>query len=263
MNYLQAKAALAHALSPAAKEEAFLEAGFMLEALLGKGGRQELNPTEEQQLDAWVQRRLQGEPLQYVLGEWEFMGLPMKVRPGVLIPRPETELMCELALSLLPPGSRLLDLCCGSGCIGIALAKLGGMQLSFSDISRDALAVTRENAGLHGIQASFYEGDLFSPLKGQRFDAILCNPPYLTGEEMDARQIELYYEPDSALYGGADGLNFYRRLSREADSYLKHEGLLLMEIGCSQGQAVQALFPGSRVYKDLSGQDRTVVYIKE
>lgn len=257
MEYRQARDQLAKALRPAAGEEAFLEAGFLLDALT-RGLRRPLTEEETELLFSQAERRQKGEPLQYILGEWEFMGLPMKVRPGVLIPRPETELLCETALRELPQGAKVLDLCCGTGCIGIAMSRLGGAQVTFCDISEDALTVARENAALNGVEGEFLQGDFFAPLKGRTFDGILCNPPYLTGEEMETLQKELTYEPALALYGGGDGLDFYRRLQKEAPLHLKPGGRLYMEIGCTQGQAVQGLFPGSRILQDLGGQDRVV-----
>lgn len=261
MEYRQARDILIQTLSPVLGEEAFPEAKFLLDGVT-KGLRRPLTEEEEELLLSQARRRLEGEPLQYILGEWEFMGLPMEVSPGVLIPRPETELLCETALKELPRGARVLDLCCGTGCIGIAMGKLGDMQVTFCDISPAALTIARRNARRNGVAGEFVQGDFFAPLTGRTFDGILCNPPYLTEGEMAHLQRELTYEPALALYGGEDGLDFYRRLRREAALHLQDGGRLYMEIGCSQGQAVQAMFPGSEILQDLSGLDRLVLWAK-
>ena len=239
---------LADALRPAAGAEAQIEAKFLLEAA-----------TDEAWLRQAVARRLDGEPLQYILGAWEFMGLPFYVSPGALIPRQDTETLCEAALRWLKdrPGARVLDLCCGSGCIGVSLAKLGGARAAFADISPDALALAQRNAARNGVDGAFYESDLLAAVPGV-YDLIACNPPYLTAAEMESCQRELRYEPALALYGGEDGLNFYRRLAGAWEAHVVPGGLLLMEIGCAQGAAVGALFPGAKILKDICGLDRVV-----
>ena len=236
---------LTDALRPAAGEEAGIEAKFLLEA-----------SRDEAWLREAVARRLEGEPLQYILGEWEFMGLPFSVGPEALIPRQDTETLCEAALSWLKkrPGARVLDLCCGTGCIGVSLAKLGQAQAAFADISPSALALAKRNAEQNGVDGDFYESDLLSNVPGV-YDLIACNPPYLTEAEMADRQRELTYEPALALYGGEDGLDFYRRIAVDWEAHVLSGGLLL-EIGASQGEAVRALFPDARILKDIRGLDR-------
>ena len=226
-------------LAPAAGEEAEIEAKFLLES-----------SRDEAWLRQAVQRRLLGEPLQYILGEWEFMGLPFFVGPEALIPRQDTETLCEAALGWLKtrPNAHVLDLCCGTGCIGVSLAKLGGAQAAFADISPEALALAQRNAARNGVDGAFYESDLFSNVPGV-YDLIACNPPYLTGAEMENCQRELTFEPALALYGGEDGLDFYRRLADEWEAHVTPGGWLLMEIGCTQGAAVQGLFPGATILK--------------
>lgn len=262
IDYGQMKLALGRALRPVAGEESLLEGEFLLRHIT-HDQRRRLTGEEEKILSLMVERRLTGEPLQYILGVWEFMGLPMGVAPGVLIPRPETELLCETVLKELPRGAKVLDLCCGSGCIGISLSHYGDMEVTFCDISPEALAIAQENGERNGVVGEFLQGDFFAPVEGRVFDCIVCNPPYLTGAEMDSLQRELTHEPALALYGGEDGLDFYRRLSREAPAHLKEGGRLYMEIGCTQGQAVQRMFPESRVLQDLSGLDRVVCWKKE
>ena len=237
---------LAAALLPAAGEEAELEAKFLLEA-----------SRDEAWLREAAARRLSGEPLQYILGEWEFMGLPFFTERSALIPRQDTETLCEAALKRLErqPGATVLDLCCGSGCIGVSLAKLGRAFVSFADISDEALALAKRNAGRNGVDGVFYRSDLFREVPGV-YDLIVCNPPYLTAAEMAGCQRELTFEPYLALYGGTDGLDFYRRIAGEWMQHVSPGGSLFLEIGCTQGAAVRDLFPGSRIIKDISGLDR-------
>lgn len=259
MRFLEAQSHLTKLLAPFAGEEARREAELLLAHCMGvaPGVRCEITEEAFRQAETLAERRFTGEPLQYILGEWEFMGLSFTVGPGILIPRPETELLCELALSEPLRGKRVLDLCCGSGCIGISLAKLGGASVTFSDISPVALAYAQKNARRNGVEGVFSEGNLFAPVSGT-FDLIAVNPPYLTAAEMADRQKELRFEPETALYGGEDGLDFYKRLAAEAESYLVPGGRLLMEIGYSQGAALKALFPTCSIHKDLSGLDRVV-----
>ena len=237
---------LIDALRPAAGEEAEIEARFLGEA-----------SADEAWLRQAITRRRKGEPLQYILGEWEFMGLPFFVGPGALIPRQDTETLCEAALSWLKtrPGASVLDLCCGSGCIGVSLGKLGGAKVTFADVSPEALALARRNADRNGVDGAFCESDLFADLPGA-YDLIACNPPYLTAAEMASCQKELTYEPTLALFGGEDGLNFYRRLAAAWADHVAPGGLLLLEIGHTQGAAVRGLFPGARILKDICGLDR-------
>ena len=241
--------AVAARLRPVAGEDAALEARFLLEYC-------DAHPTADR--DALIERRLGGEPLQYVLGEWSFYGLPMRVDRRALIPRPDTELLVEAALSLLHGGERVLDLCCGSGCIGIAIAKHREIRLVSSDISADALALTSENAAQNGVSTETVKSDLFDRIEGT-FDLIVTNPPYLNGAEMDALDDALRFEPRLALDGGVDGLDFYRRIASSYQRYLKTGGTLLLEIGYTQGDAVAALFDGATVRRDYGGRPRMVM----
>lgn len=257
MKFAEAQRRLSALLLPYAGEEARREADLILAHCMGVSPGVRCEVTEEafSGATALAGRRGTGEPLQYILGEWEFMGLNFKVGPGTLIPRPETELLCEIALSGDIRGRRVLDLCCGSGCIGISLSRLGGTRVTFSDISPAALAYARENAQINGVDGTFLEGDLFTPVRGT-FDLIAVNPPYLTAAEMESRQKELTFEPENALYGGPDGLDLYRRLAAEAPEHLVPGGRLLMEIGCNQGEALKTLFHDCIIHKDLAGLDR-------
>ena len=208
-----------------------------------------------------LERRLTGEPLQYILGEWSFMGLPFYVDERALIPRQDTELLCETVLKLITERGyqTCLDLCTGSGCIAISIAKLGHIAVAATDISRDALALAQENAELNETQISFKQSDLFTDVSGA-FDLITCNPPYLSQADMDTLQKEVSFEPELALFGGEDGLDFYRNIARTYQKHLNKGGVLLLEIGNAQANAVSALLDAkTSVLKDLSGNDRVLL----
>ena len=206
-------------------------------------------------LEELVSRRKSGEPLQYILGKWEFMGLPFYTRPCALIPRQDTETLCEEALSI--GGKTLLDLCCGTGCIGVSLAKLGGFEVTFGDISPDCLALARENAALNGVAGSFVLTDMFGNISGS-YDMICVNPPYIPTSELASLQAEVKREPTLALDGGADGLDFYRRISRDYAAHLNPGGALLMEVGAGQAADVAEMFSKAEIIKDICGIERVV-----
>ena len=255
------------ALAPVAGEEAAREArlffchalGWDMARLLSR--QSDIFPGEyEKMLEEMLARRLAGEPLQYILGEWELMGLPFRVDARALIPRQDTETLVEAALGLIKErGYRtVLDLCCGTGCIGISLAALSGAAVTLADISVDALALARENAEKNGVCARVMETDLFSNITGS-FDLIACNPPYLSDADMAALQREVRFEPALALYGGEDGLDFYRRIRTEYAAHLNQRGALLLEVGFGQAAAVCALFgENAYVLRDLCGVERVV-----
>lgn len=218
-----------------------------------------------------VDRRLKGEPLQYLLEEWEFLGLPFFVGPGVLIPRPETELLAETALSILKSCSApsLLDLCSGSGCLPIALghfrpdAKVWGVE-----VSADAIDYFHRNLDRNRTDnVTAVLGDVFSlpkEIMKRRYQVITANPPYIRRDVLPTLQEEVQKEPRLALDGGEDGLDFYRRLPEICHTLLVFGGALLLEIGEDQGEAVRALMTAAgyqavTVKKDLSGLDRVVV----
>lgn len=213
----------------------------------------------------WVlKKRSEHIPLQYIVGETEFMGLPFKVNSSVLIPRQDTETLVEEALKVAKPGMKVLDMCTGSGCIIISILHYGKELEGYaSDISRHAINVAKENAKLNHIAVSFETGDLFDHIKG-KYDMIVSNPPYIRTEEITKLMPEVQnFEPFDALDGKEDGLFFYRRIVEQAGDYLNPGGHLLFEIGYDQGQDVselmeQAGFKNVRVIKDLAGNDRVV-----
>lgn len=253
-------------LAPTIGESAHLEARLLAEAALHTGeclspfSKRSVTEAERTFAETMAERRRQGEPLQYILGEWEFMGLPFTVRPGVLIPRADTEILAEYAIELAQKHGyqSALDLCCGTGCIGISICCNTQLAVTLSDISPDCTRLARENAERNRADVSIVQGDLFAAVAGERFDLICCNPPYLTGEDMRELQREVTFEPALALYGGEDGLAFYRRIREEAGAFLNPNGRLLLEIGASQADDVRRLFRTAHVLNDYAGRPRVV-----
>ena len=207
-------------------------------------------------------RRTSGTPIAYIRGVQEFYGRDFIVSPSVLIPRPETELLVELAEGL--SGSRVLDLCCGSGCIGISLKlQQPWRQVTCSDISEDALEIARQNAErLHG-EITLLTSDLFTQIPGT-FDIIISNPPYLNDEQMRSASLRSRGEPQGALYGGRSGLEFIEKIIFEGFSRLAPEGYLMIEIDHSQRYAAKHLmeeagFSEIQLIDDLAGLTRVVM----
>lgn len=209
-----------------------------------------------------LNRRVQGTPFSYITGEKEFMKLKFKVNENVLIPRPETEILVEEALKYKP--ENVLDVCTGSGCIAISIAYYSEQtNVSALDISKAALEIANENAKLNGVDVEFICSDLFENVN-RKYDIIVSNPPYIETSVIDTLEKEVKSEPHIALDGGADGLEFYRRIAKEARKYLKENGTLLFEIGYNQGESVSKLlmdndYKNVRIIKDLSENDRVCV----
>ena len=226
-----------------------------------------LDPSVIDSFKSLAEQRLSRIPLQYLLGEAPFYGRMFRVDSRVLIPRPETELLCEWALELLKDRSspRILDLCCGSGCIGITLkAELPSASVTLSDISPDALDLAAENASLLGADVALCRSDLLEAFSGTSFDLIISNPPYIPSADCDTLQEEVLREPRLALDGGKDGLSVYRRIVREAFPRLSPGGFLLMELGIGEDEAVSALlsdygYESIQIREDLSGIRRMIL----
>ncbi len=211
-------------------------------------------------LEGLLQRRENGEPLAYVLGYREFYTRRFRVDSNVLIPRQETEILVEAALEFKNEKCRVLDIGTGSGCIAITLKlERPNWEVWATDISYSALQVARENAETLGTDISFRHSDLLGQLAGEKFDLIVSNPPYIGRNEVIPREVR-EHEPDSALFADDNGLAIYSRLAATAKDFLTPSGVVILEIGQEQGRAVSALFPGSEVLKDLSGNDRVVVW---
>ncbi len=222
-----------------------------------------------------VSRRLSGEPLQYILGEWEFYGLPFYVGEGVLIPRQDTETIAELAVSFARArkgaGFLAADLCAGSGCIGITLAKLAGVPVKLLELSEQALGYLRRNIELNGVQRlceALCVDVLSEDAAGKLppLDLIVTNPPYLTAQDMQELQTEVAHEPETALFGGEDGLDYYRRMIPLWGAKLRDGGMLAAEIGMGQEKDVMRIFEecgiAAQYKKDLCGVVRVIYGIK-
>jgi release factor glutamine methyltransferase len=255
-------------LARAGVPDAGLDAALLLEGLLGvprlslfSRGDEALDTGTVSGYRAWTARRARREPLQYILGEAAFMGRVFVCCPGVLIPRADSEAMCARAVETAGENARALDLCCGTGCLGLSL-KLDrpDAAVTLSDLSAQACALARENAARLGAAAEVVQGDFFAPFAGRVFDLILCNPPYIPTGELPCLQPEVGFEPPLALNGGADGLSFYRRLAAEAAAFLAPGGVLLVETGDGQAEAAAGLFVAPfappKVRPDLTGNPR-------
>lgn len=234
-----------------------------------------LNPDAEVDGDRFLdacKKRASGVPLQYILGKWEFMGLPFYVTPDVLIPRADTETLAEYIIGNFTGGKRILDMCCGSGCIGLSLKHfLNNCEVTLCDISEKAIGITKKNADALGLQVNIRQCDL---LRGgltyfdeNSFDIIVSNPPYITAKDMETLSTEVKNEPFIALYGGEDGADFYRALIIEWESVLKVGGTMALEVGYDTADTVYTLFcecgySNIKKHRDLSGTVRVISAIK-
>lgn len=212
-----------------------------------------------------AQRRRAGEPLQYLLGEWEFYGMRMLVGEGVLIPRQDTEVLADTVIGLCRGQSplRIADLCTGSGCIALALKKhLPRSEVMGLDRSERALSYAERNRALHGLLVEFRLGDVENPVFAE-LDVIVSNPPYLTPEDMEHLQKEVTYEPAMALLGGEDGLYFYRTIASRWKAALRPGGLIAFEGGMGQAQSIAGILSENGygeigIIPDLCGIDRVI-----
>lgn len=231
----------------------------------------QLSESEEREYFKMIDERASGKPVSYITGEKEFMGIPFRVCPEVLIPRPDTEILAEEGIRILKEkgGGCFLDMCTGSGAIGVSLAYyVPEAAGAAADISAGALKIAAENAARNGVgdRVVFFRGDLFEAVpEDWVFDLIVSNPPYIREEVISSLMTDVRdFEPVMALDGGPDGLLFYRRIVPEAARRLKPGGALLLEIGHDQGEKVSALlhmtgvFSEVRILKDLAGLDRVV-----
>ena len=228
-----------------------------------------MNASEEADpasLEPLVLRRLTHEPVAYILGNWEFFSLEFDVTPPLLVPRPETEHLVEIALDFLGESERrVLDLCTGTGCIILSIAKNAkGGEWWATDLNPLAVHTARANAARHGVTLNLVEGDLFAPLPADAglFDAIVSNPPYVEERDWEGLAPDIRnYEDPRALLSGSDGLDCIRRIVAQAQDWLVPGGLLALEMGESQGPALRTLLEGAgyediKVTKDLAGHDR-------
>ena len=253
-------------------ENARLEAEWLLSAALGLDRvglyvnfEKPLLPSELAALRSMVSKRAKREPLQYILGSQEFMGLEFRVTPAVLIPRHDTETLVQEAVNRAGNAKRALDIGAGSGCIAVALAKLlPNAEVVAVDSSDAALDVARENSVLNGVPVFFVSGSLFEPFSGEMFDLIVSNPPYIPRGDLAGLQPEVRdFEPMCALDGGPDGLDFYRSIIPAATEHLNPGGWLIVEVGIGQAEAVKGMlseagFVDLVTARDLGGIERVV-----
>ena len=224
-------------------------------------------------LEKYVERMVKGEPLAYILGEWAFYGLKLYVTPDVLIPRDDTVAVAEIAIRqalFLDQNPRILDLCTGSGCIGLAIAsRVKDAKVTLADLSREALAVAKKNVALHhmGGRVSCVQADAMDtpPAFLGQFDMIVSNPPYIDAKDMEELEVSVKdFEPRMALFGGTDGLDFYRSITEKYRRNLKPGGYLCYEFGEEQGDAVCEIlaangFTVRKRVKDYNGTERAVI----
>ncbi|MGW8273222.1 MAG: peptide chain release factor N(5)-glutamine methyltransferase [Thermodesulfovibrionales bacterium] len=228
----------------------------------------ELDTEQESRIDEFVQRRLRGEPFHYIVGHIAFHGLMIRVGPGVLIPRPETEELVEEVLREWRefPAPLILDLCTGSGCIALALgAAIPSAEITGVDASARALSYASENAALNRVEnVRFLRGDLFAPVEGSNFHVVVSNPPYVRLRDIASLQREIRdWEPLEALAAGESGLDYYERIMGGLRGYLVGGGKCYLEIGHDQRDAIRAICGANgfrSVFKrDMGGRDRIAV----
>jgi len=263
-----------------------LEARLIVEYATGKT-REELLASSRlyitdssiiKKIEEIIQRRLAGEPIAYIVGEWEFFGLPIAVNESVMIPRTDTEFLTEIAIKLLKERSsqtRVLDLCAGTGCIGLAIAvNVPGCRIVLADNSEKAISICRTNMlrnrltrNITALEADALEAP---PALLGMFDMIVCNPPYIPGKDLETIDYSVRaFEPSEALDGGADGLVFYRAITKNWGSIIKDDGILLFECGIGQAEDVKNImlnagFGDISVHMDTQNIERVVIgYLKK
>lgn len=262
-------------LEPCSAEESAFEADCIVADLLGCTNsalrlysEKEIEAATVEKAIAFAQRRLLHEPLQYILGKWEFYGREFYVGEGVLIPRPETELLIDTAISELKGKTQPVcyDLCSGSGCIGITVSKeISDSRVYMLEKSEEAFGYIEKNVVHNGaLNCNAVIGDIFKECPFvEKADIILSNPPYICSDVIPSLQPEVHQEPRMALDGGENGLVFYERIAEGWIKALKPDGIVAVEIGDEQGESVSAIFSKKfsyvRVIKDFSGNDRVVV----
>lgn len=270
-------------LKSAGIEDASFDAKVIFEAVFGVTYSQlVLNPDMTydegltEKLDRMLDERVNGRPLQYIIGEWDFMGFTFRVGEGVLIPRPETEMLVEYTVSKLKdvPNPVVFDLCSGSGCIGLSVKKLLPLARVFTieksdeairylELNRENLGLARETVSIQGDILNGYEGFASLP----KPDVILSNPPYIKSEEIPALQKEVQFEPKMALDGGEDGYSFYRCLAEKWLPYINEGGYMAIECGEEQAEEISGMFAPyctkTEILEDFSGIPRVVIGQKQ
>lgn len=256
-------------------DESQIKARLLLEYVCNTGydylflnGYKEISGTEEEEYKKGLERLLDGEPLQYITGFQEFMGLKFKISHNTLIPRQDTECVVEEAMKHLHDGMSILDVGTGTGCILLSLLKYSNDCTGQGvDISAEALETARFNAAKLGFDESravFYQSDMFESVEG-KFNMIISNPPYIKDKDIESLNVDVKnHEPLTALSGGEDGLKFYRIIAKKAKEHLTTGGVLVLEIGYDEGEDVKNLllennWKNVEIKKDLAGLDRTVI----
>ncbi len=220
-------------------------------------------PEDNEKILSLVKKRASGYPLQYLLGQWEFYGYPFRVNENVLIPRADTELLIENVIDICRKNNlsspKIADLCSGSGCIAVTLKKqIPSAEIYAVEISEKAVEVIHENAFLNGAEINIFHADVLESetvKKLPELDIIVCNPPYLTQEEMDGLQKEVTFEPPSALFGGTDGLDFYREITALWKNSLLKNGWLLYESGDGQHEDIKNILGKNNFYNITFSRD--------
>lgn len=254
-------------------ESSSFEAMCVIEEIFGRKLPQlllEKSEASEQQLNRANEiavRRINGYPLQYILGKWEFFGLPFYVGEGVLIPRQDTETLVDWILEENRCNTKIIDLCSGSGCIAISLcANIKGADVTAVEISEKAVEYIKKNIEENNVNVKIENGDVLKKSTSEKFndvDILVCNPPYLTSDDMKKLQKEVSFEPSMALFGGEDGLDFYRTITAIWKDSLRTGGKLVFEIGMGQEKDVAKIledngFINIETRKDLAGIVRAV-----
>lgn len=274
MTYREGRNMVADQLAAAGVENETAESWFLMEAACKINRsyyliheQDEMGPEQEKAYLELTRRRCQRMPLQYLTGEQEFMGLPFHVNEHVLIPRQDTEVLVEEAIRIIRqdlPDAKVLDLCTGSGCIGISIQSFcPDVTVTGADISQEALQVAQKNAVQNQMPVQFIHSDLFAEIS-DTYDMIVSNPPYIPSEVIETLMPEVRdHEPMGALDGKSDGLYFYEKITRQSVEHLKEGGYLLYEIGHDQADAVSGFmkengFYDIKVIRDLAGLDRVV-----
>lgn len=254
-----------------------IEAKILLKYILQKeesyiiaNANTQLTKMQENELINCINKITEGYPLQYITNQQYFMGLSFYVDENVLIPQPDTEILVETVIKNITElgiknkfdlgNMKVLDLCTGSGEIAISIKKyLPEVQVFASDISKNALKIAQKNANNNKVKINFIESNMFENIS-ETFDVITSNPPYIKTEEIRKLSKQVQNEPKLALDGGKDGLDFYKIIAKEGPKHLNKNGVILMEIGYDQGQAVTNLFKNSKCIKDYAGNSRVVVW---
>lgn len=245
------------------------DADFILANILGVemgvlNSIEKLNPSQAKKYAKAIKSRCKHIPLDKIIGYTEFLGLKIPFNKCVLTPRQETEILADMIIKDI--GSKkltLLDMCSGSGCIGLSIAKATGVSVTLSDISKKANAIAHKNALYNGVEATILHSNLFDNIP-TKFDIIVSNPPYIRRKDLEKLEIEVRdFDPRLALDGGEDGLDFYREIVYNAPKYLEDNGMLYLEIGIDQSEAIVDIlgkdFVDIKVIKDYSGIDRFII----